>query len=69
MKTHDWLYNYQHTQAIEKSFAGVARRAAYLTESKIAFDIFIEHYAAMQVCYAAFFPGVKKFTIGQLADL
>mgnify|MGYP003488144124 FL=1 len=69
MKEHNWLYNYKYTWAIEKSFNGVVRRAAYLDESKIAFDIFTEHYDAMQVCYAAFFPDLKKFTINQLDEL
>jgi acyl carrier protein phosphodiesterase len=69
MKSHDWLYNYRYMDAIEKSFGGVARRAAYLTETKIAFDLFNTHYTAMQVCYAAFFPDVKKFAAGQLDDL
>jgi acyl carrier protein phosphodiesterase len=69
MKEHDWLYNYRHAWAIEKSFGGLVRRAAYLTESKIAFDLFNEHYRAMQVCYAAFFPDLKKFTVNQLDEL
>ena len=69
MKEYDWLYNYRYTWAIEKSFGGLVKRAAYLTESKIAFDIFKEHYAAMQICYDAFFPDLKKFTIHQLNEL
>lgn len=69
MKEHDWLYNYRHIGAIEKSFSGLVRRAAYLTEYKIAFDLFNEHYTAMQVCYAAFFPDLKKFTINQSDEL
>lgn len=69
MKEHDWLYNYRHTWGIEKSFGGLVRRAAYLTESKIAFDIFNKHYPAMQDCYASFFPGLKKFATGHLDEL
>jgi len=69
MKEHNWLYNYRYTWAIEKSLAGVAKRAAYISESKIAFEIFNEHYNAMQVCYAAFFPDLKKFTIDKLDEL
>lgn len=68
MQSQNWLYNYRHTWAIEKSFGGLVHRAAYLTECKIAFDIFNDHYKAMQVCYAAFFPDLKKFTIGQLDE-
>lgn len=69
MKEHDWLYNYRYKWAIEKSFGGLVRRAAYLTECKIAFDLFNEHYVAMQVCYADFFPDLKKFTINQSDEL
>ena len=69
MKEYDWLYNYRHTWAIEKSLNGVVKRSAYLTESKIAFDIFNKHYAAMSVCYAAFFPDLKKFTAAHLKEL
>jgi acyl carrier protein phosphodiesterase len=69
MKEHDWLYNYRHTWAIEKSFAGVVKRAAYLTESKIAFEIFNQHYAAMQLCYNNFFPDLKKYAFDQLEEL
>jgi acyl carrier protein phosphodiesterase len=68
MKEYDWLYNYRYTWTIEKSFGGLVKRAAYLTESKIAFEIFTEHYAAMQICYDAFFPDLKKFTIHQLNE-
>lgn len=69
MQEYNWLYNYRYTWAIQKSFGGLVKRAAYLTESKIAFEIFTEHYAAMQICYAAFFPDLKKFTIHQLNEL
>lgn len=69
MKAHDWLSNYRFTWAIEKSFEGLVRRAVYLTESRIAFEIFNRHYNAMQHCYAAFFPELKKFTVHQFDEL
>lgn len=69
MKEYDWLYNYRYKWAIEKSFNGLVRRAAYLTESKIAFEVFNEHYEAMQVCYTNFFPSLKKYTEHQLSEL
>jgi acyl carrier protein phosphodiesterase len=69
MKDHDWLYNYRHTWGIERSFNGVMRRSAYLTESEIAFDIFNTHYKAMQACYDAFFPDLKKYSSGKLDEL
>lgn len=69
MKAQDWLYNYRYAWAIEKSFGGVVRRAAYLTESKIAFELFNKYYVEMQVCYAAFFPDLKKNTARRLHEL
>lgn len=69
MKEHNWLYNYRYTWGIEESFGGVVRRAAYLTESKIAFEIFNKNYNAMQSCYNEFFPDLKKYTATQLDQL
>jgi len=69
MKQYDWLYNYRFKWGIERSFGGLVRRAAYLTESRIAFDVFNEHYDAMQACYAAFFPSLKSFANHQLSQL
>jgi acyl carrier protein phosphodiesterase len=69
MKEYDWLYNYRHTWGIEKSFGGVVRRSAYLTESDIAFEIFNTHYEAMQVCYNVFFPDLKKYSLSKLDEL
>ncbi|MBK8609689.1 MAG: DUF479 domain-containing protein [Chitinophagaceae bacterium] len=69
MKEYNWLYNYKHKWAIEKSFGGLVRRAAYLNESKIAFDLFNEHYQAMQLCYHKFFPDLKIFAGKQLEEL
>jgi acyl carrier protein phosphodiesterase len=69
MKEYDWLYNYRHTWGIEKSFGGVVRRSAYLTESAIAFEIFNTHYTAMQACYHAFFPDLKKYSFNKLDEL
>lgn len=69
MKEYDWLYNYRHTWGIKKSFGGVVRRAAYLTESEIAFEIFNQHYAAMELCYNIFFPDLKKYSFNQLEEL
>ena len=34
MKSQNWLYNYQYKQGIEKSFGGLVKRAAYLSESE-----------------------------------
>lgn len=69
MKEYNWLYNYRYKWAIEKSFGGVVNRAAYLTESKVAFEIFNTHYDAMQICYNEFFPSLKKYAAHHLSEL
>jgi acyl carrier protein phosphodiesterase len=66
MVQQDWLANYRFTGGIEKSFGGLVRRSAYLTESAIAFDIFMANYNALKQCYAAFFPELKKETFCHL---
>jgi len=66
MKKYDWLYNYKTRQGIQKSFNGLVRRSRYLVESDIAFEIFNEHYAAMQLLYHQFYPDVKKFAAHHL---
>ncbi len=70
MKMQNWLYNYRFRWGIQRSFGGLVRRAAYLTESESAFRIFEEHYDNLEHCYRQFFPAVKKMaeeTLNQLS--
>lgn len=60
MKMHDWLYNYRHTVGIQKSLAGLARRARYLEESDTAYTLFLNHYAELKKLYQLFFPELKS---------
>jgi acyl carrier protein phosphodiesterase len=69
MKEYNWLYNYRYTWAVEKSFGGLVKRATYLSEYKIAFAVFNENYTALKICYDAFFPDLKKYTINQIDEL
>jgi len=69
MKAHDWLYNYRYRQGIEKSLAGVVRRAKYLEESNTAFFLFNEHYDALKNLYQLFFPQLKMMTVNFLKQL
>jgi acyl carrier protein phosphodiesterase len=66
MKTHDWLYNYKSKWGIQQSFAGLARRAHYIPETDIAFELFNKHYHAMQTIYTQFYPDIQKFAAHQL---
>jgi acyl carrier protein phosphodiesterase len=69
MRQQNWLYGYRFAAGVAQSFNGLVRRAAYLTESAIAHQLFLEHHAAMGDCYAAFFPDLKKFSVLQLEQL
>ena len=69
MKQHNWLFNYQYSFGIERSFEGLARRAAYINESATAFSVFIENYGGLKECYDIFFPTLKKFAYRYLSEL
>jgi acyl carrier protein phosphodiesterase len=69
MKEQNWLYNYQFDELIKKSFAGLEKRATYLSETSRAFELFKEHYDSLQTFYEEFFPHLKAFTIHQLITL
>ena len=54
MKLQNWLFNYRTIWGTEKSLGGVAHRAAYLSESENAYQLFEEHYQPLQHCYRHF---------------
>ncbi len=68
MQAQDWLYHYKFRFGIEKSFGGLVRRSAYLTDSATAFHIFETHYEPLQQCYNHFFPEVKKMAADWLQN-
>lgn len=69
MKTQNWLYNYRLKDGIEKSFGGLVYRAAYLTESAVAFRLFNQNYDELKGYYEEFFPELKKFAGSTLSNL
>jgi acyl carrier protein phosphodiesterase len=69
MKKENWLYNYKSPKGIKNSFAGLVRRAAYITDSDTAFKIFTEHYNDIQICYDEFFPQLKSFAAEKFRSL
>lgn len=69
MRSQNWLYNYQFAWGIQKSFEGLVRRSAYLTESVKAFEIFETHYPSFQEAYDIFFPELFAFTKARLEEL
>jgi acyl carrier protein phosphodiesterase len=66
MKAHNWLYNYKYREGIQKSLGGVVRRAKYLTESDIAYQLFNEHYEKLKQLYQQFFPELRSMAINFL---
>ena len=61
MQKDNWLFNYRTLNGAEKSFAGLAHRAKYLSNSTSAFECFKNNYNALKQCYYNFFPAVKDF--------
>jgi len=68
MQQQDWLYHYRFAEGMEKSFGGLVRRARYLEESAVAFEIFNNNIDAMQQCYNHFFPSMKAFAAHHLPE-
>lgn len=69
MKEQNWLWNYRKKEGIEKSFGGLVRRSAFLSDHLTAFTLFNEHYAFLQECYNHFFKDVKNHAQKELAQL
>lgn len=69
MKQHNWLLNYQYPWGIERSLAGLVHRAAYLSESRTAFDLFNKRYEEFESAYNKFFPLLKEFSLKKFSDI
>ncbi|RYY71021.1 MAG: DUF479 domain-containing protein [Chitinophagaceae bacterium] len=69
MQSQDWLYNYQFDSGIQKSFQGLARRAAYIPESDTAFELFLNNKELLGEQYTLFFHSVKSFAAYTMEQL
>ncbi len=69
MFSQNWLFNYQYDWGIQKSFQGLGRRAAYLPETAIAFELFLENKTLLREQYEIFFPSVKKIAADTMEQL
>lgn len=67
MKEQNWLYHYNSTWGIANSFAGLVRRAKYITESNTAFNIFKLHYEQLKGYYEEFIPEVESLSRNYIA--
>jgi acyl carrier protein phosphodiesterase len=68
MRDQDWLYHYRYKQGIFNSFAGLARRAAYMPPPQQACELFEAHYADLEDCYREFFPSLRDFAVRTMED-
>lgn len=69
MKTQNWLYHYRHLPGTERSLEGLVRRAAYLTESRPAYQLLEQHYQLFQQYYRQFWADLKPFARDQYERL
>jgi acyl carrier protein phosphodiesterase len=69
MKEQNWLFNYQFTWGMAKSFEGLVHRARYISESAPALLIFEENYLKLKEAYNNFFPDVLNFSLEKFADI
>ncbi len=69
MRNQDWLYHYRYKEGIFNSFAGLARRAAYMPPPEQACELFEAHYRELEACYREFFPSLRDFAVRTMEDL
>lgn len=62
MKKHNWLLNYRNHTGIQRSFEGLVYRAAYMSDSAPAFELFVQNKNELQSAYDEFFPELIRFT-------
>jgi acyl carrier protein phosphodiesterase len=68
MRDQDWLYHYRYKEGIFNSFAGLARRAAYMPPPRQACELFETHFTDLEVCYREFFPLLRDFAVRTMED-
>ncbi len=68
MKKQNWLYNYHSREGIYNSLKGLVHRAAYISDSGPAIEVFDTHYEQLRQCYEAFFPELERFAQQKLEE-
>jgi acyl carrier protein phosphodiesterase len=69
MRSQNWLYNYRFREGIHNSFAGLARRALYMSGPEAAVAVFEAEYGELKACYDDFFPNLKNFAYSRFLEL
>ncbi|MBL7690435.1 MAG: DUF479 domain-containing protein [Flavipsychrobacter sp.] len=62
MKEHNWLYNYRNLKGMERSLAGLARRAKYIPPVDKAYATFVAGYYQLNQCYFDFVGDMVEFS-------
>lgn len=60
MQSQNWLYEYRDVNGIRMSLGGLARRARYMPDSELAYQLFLTHYASIEAAYAILFPELRN---------
>jgi len=68
MRDQDWLYHYRYKEGIFNSFAGLARRAAYMPAPQQACELFEKHFTDLEASYREFFPSLRDFAVRTIED-
>jgi acyl carrier protein phosphodiesterase len=65
MKSQNWLFNYRTLLGTQRSFQGLVRRSAYLSESDTAARLLETHYQPLEQCYRHFWSEARPFVFKQ----
>lgn len=69
MQAQNWLFHYRSLAGARNSLGGLVRRAAYMSDSETAYQLFRGHYQPLRDFYRQFWVDVKTFARGQFDSL
>lgn len=69
MRSDNWLFNYQFTWGVAKSFEGLVHRTTHLSSPAPAMGILEAGYASFEAAYRSFFPQLYDFSLAKFADI
>jgi acyl carrier protein phosphodiesterase len=69
MESENWLFHYRTFKGVKHSFGGLVRRAQYLEEWDVAFELFIRHYYELNQLYYDFIEDIIQFVKKELNGL
>jgi acyl carrier protein phosphodiesterase len=62
MISQNWLWGYRSKEGISRSFAGITRRAKYLSSPHPPSLVLDTYYQDLNECYLEFFPALIRFS-------